>query len=212
MKNLLSEFRFTPAVLVLIGTNLIPLIGVFWFGWDAVIIVFLYWVENVVIGVLNIPKILTAQNSTVRQGKTRSSRPAFFLTGFFTCHYGLFCFGHYLFLQTTYKTLPSFEDMFAALLSPVLFWSILGLTLSHIISMVLNFWGQKEYLNQSPRDQMFAPYPRIILLHIVIILSSLLVVAMGEGLAMLVTLVVFKIIFDLGAHMAEHAKLRRRAA
>jgi len=212
MKTFFSEFRFTPAVFVLIGMNFIPLIGVFWFSWDVATIVFLYWIENVVIGIINIPKMLTAQKGTHSQGGTTSFRPAIFLCGIFAFHYGLFCFGHYSFLQITYKTLPAFENMFAALLSPVLFWSILGLTLSHIISMVLNFWGKKEYLNLSPKAQMFAPYPRIVLLHIVIILSGLLAIAMGQGLATLVALVLLKIVFDLGAHMAEHAKIRRRAA
>jgi len=220
MTKLFSEIRFTPAVLVLIAMNLIPLIGVFYFGWDAATIVFLYWIENVVIGVLNIPKILAARGGphgysearATQDTARRSSRSTAFLGVFFAIHYGLFCFGHYLFLKTTYGTLPDFENMFSALLSPVLFWSILGLTFSHIISMIVNFWGRKEYLTQSPNAQMFAPYPRIVLLHIVIIFSGLIAVAIGEGVAMLVALVVLKIIFDLGAHLREHAKIRKTSA
>jgi len=57
MKMRISEFRFTPAILALIVMNMIPLVGVLKFGWDAGTIVFLYWLENVVIGLLNIPKM-----------------------------------------------------------------------------------------------------------------------------------------------------------
>ena len=106
MKTFFSEFKFTPAVLVLIAMNLIPLVGVFWFGWDAATIVFLYWIENVVIGILNVIKMLTARGTSVRQGGKSSIGSALFLSGFFAFHYGFFCFGHYLFLTSVYDTLP----------------------------------------------------------------------------------------------------------
>jgi len=203
MKKLMSEFRFTPAILALIVMNLIPLIGVFHFGWDAATIVFLYWLENVVIGLLNIPKIMA---STGGDSPRRSLGGLLYLSVFFSFHYGLFCFGHYVFLQSTYESLPDFRNILGALFSPVLFWSLLGLTLSHIISMVVNFFGRGESKTRSPSAQMFVPYSRIVLLHVVIIFSGALAVAMGQGLATLLLLVAVKIIFDLAAHIVEHAK------
>jgi TM2 domain-containing membrane protein YozV len=52
--------RFSPAALTLIATNLIPLYGVLVFGWAVFPIMVLFWLENVVIGVLNILRILLA--------------------------------------------------------------------------------------------------------------------------------------------------------
>jgi len=118
----------------------------------------------------------------------------------------MFCFGHYFFLLSTYKTLPDFGDILPALLSPVLFWSLLALTLSHIISMFVNFYGKAEYKTRSPNAQMFMPYSRIVLLHIVIILSGFVAIAAGQGMATLLLLVLFKIGFDLAAHLVEHSK------
>ena len=44
-------------VLFLIAVNLIPLFGVLFFGWSLFSIMFLYWIENGIIGFFNILKI-----------------------------------------------------------------------------------------------------------------------------------------------------------
>ncbi len=202
----MSRLRFTPAALALLAMNLIPLIGVMKFGWDVSTIIFLYWLENVIIGLLNIPKILACRESQ----KTRESgRRPIFLAAFFGLHYGGFCLGHYVFLRTTFPELPEFSQMFSALTGSLFIWSLLGLTVSHLMSMGINFFGKKEYLARTPNKQMFIPYSRIVLLHIVIIFSGLLAVAVGQGLAMLILLVAIKIGFDLAAHLPEHAKVQR---
>jgi len=101
------------------------------------------------------------------------------------------------------------SDMLGALTGSLFIWSLLGLAASHLISMFVNFYGKREYLARTPNKQMFIPYSRIALLHIVIILSGVLASAVGQGLAMLIVLVVVKIGFDLAAHLAEHAKVQR---
>lgn len=225
MRTLLDNFRFTPAVIVLIAMNLIPLIGVFALNWDAGIIVFLYWLENVIIGLLNIPKIWACQGKLPRSApkpdpiagrfavpdigepKRAPAGGLIFLSVFFSFHYGMFCFGHYMFLKSTYRSLPDFSEMFSALTGPILFWSLLGLTVSHIVSMVVNFYGKGEYKDRSPKAQMFIPYSRIVVLHIVILLSGFIALAAGQGIAALLVLVVLKIGFDLAAHTVEHSEI-----
>ena len=44
--------QFKPSAWALIAANVLPLLGVLFWDWDAFAIVALYWVENVVIGVL----------------------------------------------------------------------------------------------------------------------------------------------------------------
>jgi hypothetical protein len=46
---------------VLVVVNLLPLVGVAWFGWRTFDVVFVYWLENVVIGVVNVLKIVTCR-------------------------------------------------------------------------------------------------------------------------------------------------------
>lgn len=64
--NALAYFRwlrdfsqFKPSALALIAANVLPLLGVFVLGWDAFAIVVVYWTENVVIGLINILKMIT---------------------------------------------------------------------------------------------------------------------------------------------------------
>lgn len=201
MLKRLGALKFTPAVLALIVMNLIPLIGVFHFGWSAGTIVFLYWLENVVIGLLNIPKILFCRDGD----KPQSLGGLIYLSVFFSLHYGMFCGGHYLFLKSTYRDLPEFGGMMSALTGPVLFWALLGLIFSHVVSLFVNFFGKGEYKTRSPNKQMFMPYSRIVVLHVVIVLSGFAAMAAGQGIATLILLVGFKIIFDLAAHIVEHS-------
>lgn len=48
----------SASAVVLVGANLLPLIGVFAWGWDVLNVVALYWLENVIIGAINVLKML----------------------------------------------------------------------------------------------------------------------------------------------------------
>jgi Family of unknown function (DUF6498) len=51
------------SAIVLLLANLIPLVGVVLFGWSLITILVLYWIENGIVGLWNIPKIVMAQGS-----------------------------------------------------------------------------------------------------------------------------------------------------
>ena len=50
----------TPSVLLLIVANLVPLYGVFFLDWQIFPILLLFWMENVVVGIFNVFKMLVA--------------------------------------------------------------------------------------------------------------------------------------------------------
>jgi hypothetical protein len=52
------------AILLLLA-NLIPLVGVLFFDWSLLTILVLYWLENGIVGLWNVPKIILAQGSLV---------------------------------------------------------------------------------------------------------------------------------------------------
>lgn len=66
----LSDRRWSVASLL--TANLLPLAGVLFLGWRAFDVVFLYWLENVVIGVINVLKMATCKPTT-EPGKTNES-------------------------------------------------------------------------------------------------------------------------------------------
>lgn len=84
-----------PAILIL--SNLVPLAGLLWWGWDAFVLLCLYCLETGVIGFWTILRVATMsrdQGSATR----RSIASTLALSGFFTVHAGLFMTVHMLFI------------------------------------------------------------------------------------------------------------------
>lgn len=197
--------RLTLSGLFLILSNLIPLIGVIAFGWNASAIIFLYWLESVIIGLLNVPKIVTARGGqgVGRPPETAPSRP--FFTLFFILHYGIFTFVHGVFVFVMFGS-GLVEDEGMMKMVP---WVALSFLLSHGFSMARNYYGRKEYLTRHPMRQMFQPYGRVFVMHAVILGGGWLVDRYGGPVYALALLVILKTVIDLIAHNLEHFWSRR---
>ena len=84
-----------PVVAAGLAIDLAPALMVVFAGWGAAALVMLYWVENLMIGVATIARILlTAIGRMGAPGLLFGG----FITAFFALHYGLFCLGHGVFL------------------------------------------------------------------------------------------------------------------
>ncbi len=191
-------FQLTFSAAALIIANAVPILGVMFWGWDAAAILVLYWLESVVIGLLNVIKLLTAG------GFNKVSRNLF-LAVFFTVHYGLFTFGHGTFLAQTFEAKPIIDGLKEG--GPLL-WTAISFVISHLVSMVVNYYGKGEYLRAKANDIMMLPYSRVFVMHIVIIFGGFLVMKIGEPLPAVILLIVLKTAIDWKAHLKEH----RRAA
>lgn len=204
-----QKIHLTFAVMFLIGMNLIPVFGVFVFGWDVGVILLLYWLETVIVGILNVPKMLSCQGLEQSTQRKVGLFGKVFLCVFFGVHFGAFCFGHYTFLDSFFKTIPPLSSLVAELLSAQgLLFAMIGLILSHLISMAIYFYGKGEFKTRSPNAQMFVPYGRVVLMHIVIIIGGALVAAFGAPVLALILLVLLKIGIDIFAHAVEHQGLK----
>ena len=70
------------AIALLVVANLVPLVGVLWFGWSLTTIVALYWLENGVVGAFAIARIATAEGidedpgSVTINGRQLSAAPS----------------------------------------------------------------------------------------------------------------------------------------
>lgn len=82
----------------------------------------------------------------------------------------------------------------------------LALFLSHGASFLLNFLGNGEFEGTSPARQMAAPYGRVIVLHLTILLGAFVVAFLGAPVGALLLLVGLKTAFDLNLHRREHAR------
>jgi Family of unknown function (DUF6498) len=199
------------AVVALVVANLIPLIGVLFFGWSVWNILVIYWLENGIVGVINVLKMSVATGDEVSPGVTLmvNGRPATSATKmglipFFIVHYGIFWFVHGIFVLT----LPAFfslmsDDGMTLDLGPVVF-AALGLAISHGLSFWWNFLHGGEYRRTAAAALMFAPYKRLVALHITIIFGAFAVMFTGAPAAAVAVLVAIKTAIDLSLHLAEH--------
>jgi hypothetical protein len=69
MHNRFELDSVSPPAIMLVVVNVIPVIGVIWGGWSLLAVVALYWLENVVIGMINVLKMVTCSPdlSTLQQ-------------------------------------------------------------------------------------------------------------------------------------------------
>ena len=205
----------------LIGANLIPLAGVFFFGWDVTFIVLLYWIENLIAGFYNILKMVL-----LKVDHTVENASKLFIIPFFCVHYGGFCAGHGFFLIHFFKigTGSSPFDNGSAWWGPFIFiqllfsviakiwaskppemiWAVVGLTISHGISFWENYILGQEYKTSTLKKLMHQPYQRIIVMHIAIIASGIFIMKLNSPLPLLIILILLKIFFDLYLHKKSH--------
>lgn len=216
------------SLITLIGANLIPLAGVFFFNWDVTFIVLLYWAENLIAGFYNILKI-----ALVRKNGSTFSPEKFFIIPFFCIHYGGFCAVHGLFLTVFFKigesssAFPANEEtwplhlVFIQLLfnvvakiwanrPPEMIWAILGLFISHGVSFVENFILGGEYRNSTTKQLMSQPYQRIMVMHVAIIAAGIFVMKYNSPMPMLIILIFLKIVFDIFLHRRMHKKAKKK--
>lgn len=202
----------SPSGLILIAVNLIPLFGVLYLDWQLLPLLFLFWFENVVIGVFNLLKILTCKPLCPVSWASR-----LFLAPFFTFHYGMFTVGHGIFLFAIFgkgymqhsesgQSLEPFGFIEHLIADQHLFWPLIAMFLSHGFSFVYNFLIKGEFLQHSPSDLMLAPYGRIAILHITILIGGFATQILGEPIVALLLLVVLKTGMDLTAHLRAHRK------
>jgi hypothetical protein len=198
----------TPSSAVLLLANLAPLAGVVLLKWDVFPLVLLFWLENVVIGGFNVLKMLFS----------RTPSPAFWVTKvfvvvFFCFHYGMFCLVHGLFVFMLFGSGRLGGDPRASMSSGLemalqshVGWALAALVISHGISFALNFVRAGEYRRTEVAVLMMQPYARILVLHVTLLASGFILVALGSPVGGLVLLVVFKTALDLRAHLRERRK------
>jgi hypothetical protein len=196
----------------LVLANLIPLIGAWAFGWNVFSILLLYWIENVLTGVLNLFRMAIAgapmsppPNELFKEVKAQFGQaftPGLELTvkafaiPFFLMHYGIFTLVHGVFVFAFFfdKDFPLAGVAIAAV----------ALFVSHLFSFFHNYIGKGEYREATVMGQMVQPYKRVVVLHLTVLGGGFAVLGLGQPVWALLVMVTTKTVFDMGLHLWEH--------
>ena len=202
-----------PSAVGLVVANLVPLVGVVGFGWDLFEVMWLYWAENGIVGAYALLRIGSAG-----RGGWASVVPKLFLMPFFAVHYGLFWAVHGVFVYALFgghRTNPidAEEGFFTSVLTADLpAEALLAMALSHGASFAFNYLASGEWRTALANEEMFKPYGRVVVLHVVLIAGGFLLLRADGGLLALALFVVLKTALDLGIHLKAHQLRRRKHA
>lgn len=193
---------------VLVAANLVPLAGVLFWGWDAFALIALFWMENVLVGVFFILRMLCLDPLDRALWAAK-----LFMVPFFCVHYGMFTAVHGVFV---------FAMLGGKRYDPQGFWVLepaaraaedFGLWLpmavlagSHLFSFSYNYVYRGEFRRAQLASLMTQPYARVVVLHVAILFGGFAAMALGSPLWALLVLLALKVALDFKAHVKEHSK------
>jgi len=191
----------------LIAANLLPVAGVWIWGWSPKEVFMVYALETVIVGLFNLLKmgIVTAVRKTDiwYNGASRTQQSGLFFMLFFLVHYGMFvAIQTGLFIQVSgiskeYKA--GFFDFFIhwpRYLGPDAYYMLAGFIISYGFSMYWNFLRTRQYRTISMMVLMFQPYGRIFIQQVTVILGSMFL-SFGAGKIFILIFAAVKICFEV---------------
>lgn len=196
--------KLSTSGLVLILANFTPIFGILFFDWNSFSVIFLYWIETVIIGFYNYLKIKKISNNKFSPWLI-----------FYIIQYPLFLFVYlFLILNIFDANLPHSQDYLQVLkILSSFFYSIFisaaFIFISHGFSWQYNFINKKEYQKIQPLQQVFAPYKRMFIMHVFIVAAAKLAdyYNYDENMLAIICLVILKSTIDLAIHLFCHRKI-----
>ena len=198
---------FDTSLWIIILSNVVSIVMAVVQNWDIGLIMWAYWAQSVIIGAINVYRILSLKEFTT-DGMKQNGKPVpetmgakAGVAGFFAMHYGFFHFIYMIFLIGLFPpTQISTDELMMLLLI------IFGFFSAHGFSYRYNL--NKDFKHKKPNlgTIMFYPYLRIIPMHLAIIFGSMMV-----STASLIFFMLLKTAADAGTHMVEHHLFRKKA-
>lgn len=201
-----------PLSLASLAVDLLPVIAVIALGWGATPLVALYWLENLVIGIFTILRMLGSAAANVL-----NLGVALFMAPFFFVHYGGFCYGHGIFLNafaTGGGDLPGPVGLirWAAGTAPEMPWFVGAIIAVNLAFLIFDFFRRGEYRTTNPAAEMAPPYGRIITLHVAIILGAAVAFSLNEPLLGVLLLILIRVVFGIVMTILRRRKRDARVA
>jgi hypothetical protein len=208
-----------PSTIVLIAANLLPLAGIWFWNWDAFLLLALYWMETAVAGFWTVLAI--AARPFVVSNESRGTSP-FVMVPFFIVHSGIFMTVHFMFLWSLFSgtwsaQIHSAREFFDHIVIGQALWiPLAAFFVSRGVSVLFLMFGRRllpgwAFLNSgaTPADDPLTEgnllggfYGRIVIMHLTVLFGAAIAGAIGS-IGPLVLMVALKIAADLGFHLRD---------
>ena len=205
--------KLTQPDYFLFAANLLPVVGVWFFGWSPAEVFMVYALETVIIGFFTLLKmgIVTLVRKTdiwYNQGSTSRVSGLFFMF-FFLVHYGMFvAIQTGLFIEASGIGKEYHLGFFEFFLhwpkyfSGNLLYMLLGFFISYGFNMIWNFIRLGIYRAAPMMLLMFQPYGRIFVQQVTVILGSIFL-SFGAGKIFILIFAAVKIFFEVFVNFDE---------
>lgn len=195
--------------LILVLANLLPMLAVWKLDWKIYDLLVLYWIEIIVIGVLNLGRMTMIS----AHGTASMHFWKVFFVPFFAAHFGFFCVGLALAIQLLFgRENFQVEDQVMDLINGSTRQLLWPLMISHVFSLFWNYLGQREWQNTTVIRRMFQPYWRAIPLAITTIGLGFIVYKMNLPIWSLLVFIGIKTTVDLIIHVIMHFRIMTHRA
>lgn len=200
----LRKILTDSSTISLLFSNILIIILAIVQRWEITTILWTYWMQSVIIGFFNFLRILSLKNfSTIsftinHQPALPTPQTKIFTAFFFAIHYGFFHFIYAIFLFQLFSSGQTLDSNYLFLGGLIFF-------LNHSFS----YWQNKKIDEQETQNigrLMFAPYARIIPMHLIIVLGAFI------GQSTLLLFLLLKTVVDILMHTVKHADIRLEAS
>lgn len=179
----------------LLGSNLLVIILAIIQKWDTSTVLWVYWIQSIIIGffqflrILSLKKFFTENFKINGQLALPTNNTKVFTAFFFLFHYGFFHFIYAIFLFNFFTNQPlDFTYIFSG---GLIFF------LNHLFSFYHNRVMDQQK-TQNIGTLMFTPYARIVPMHLIIVFGAIL------GQSALIIFLLLKTLADLVMHNFKH--------
>lgn len=195
-----KNYLLDSSSISLLSSNFIIIILAVAQRWEIATVLWVYWMQSIIIGIFQFLRILSLKQFSTENFKINNqpvkptTNTKIFTAFFFTFHYGFFHFIYAIFLTSVVAKTP--ENFLSILIGSAIFF------LNHLYSFIHNKIND-EKLTPNIGKLMFAPYIRIVPMHLVIIVGAIL-----GNQAKLIFFLSLKTLADLITHIIKHKNSR----
>jgi hypothetical protein len=201
----------TLGTVLMIAANLVPAIGVIWWGWDAFVLLILYWLETAIIGFWTIVGILTGANAPAVSGRRVTGgfglAARLIFAVFITVHAGIFMLVHFIFLWALFSgawagRVHGVGSFISELVIGTDLWIPLAfMFIVHGYTMFAPAVRSRLGIDSGPQpagnDAVNGLYIRIVVMQFTIIIGAWFAMLAGDTVGPLLLLVLLKTLVDV---------------